>query len=65
MFVREFITPIVKAFPVDRKDKMKSGGQKALHTFYTLQEYISWKQSLSPSELQKFRIKYYKVQHSL
>jgi len=55
-FLREFITPIVKA----------TKGKKECKIFYTLPEYESWIESLDENEetiakeLKKWKIKYYK-----
>lgn len=55
-FLREFITPIVKA----------TKGKKEVKIFYTLPEYETWIESLgedeeaSSKELKKWKVKYYK-----
>ncbi len=74
-FVKAFATPIIKATPVTHQAKENrstssssstgKGGASAnakggILSFYSLPEYLKWKNSLSPAELKKYRIKYYK-----
>eukprot|EP00944_MAST-04C_sp_MAST-4C-sp1_P008622 g8622.t1 len=52
-FVCTFNTPIVKAFKKGRSRK------KAM-TFFTLADYVNWKNKLSTEDLKDYSIKYYK-----
>lgn len=56
-FVVEFVTPIVKAFPNKGRDGTKSTGIKS---FYSSKDFNAWCASLSPDELKKWKINYYK-----
>ncbi|CAD7947352.1 unnamed protein product [Amoebophrya sp. A25] len=54
-FVREFVTPIVKA------TGRKIGRQPApVLSFFTVSEYEQWKDSLSKEEKRRWKVKYYK-----
>lgn len=59
-FVQEFITPIVKAFPVTATGGDRKGKAANVISFFTLPEYLQWKNSLTPEEKKQWRIKYYK-----
>jgi DNA topoisomerase-2 len=52
-FIRRIYTPVVRAFPKDRKkDKVKN--------FYTEEEQQKWAETVGPKEVNKYTYKYYK-----
>ncbi|TMW62920.1 hypothetical protein Poli38472_005538 [Pythium oligandrum] len=52
-FLSEFITPIIKVTP-------KRGKKSDVLSFYSLPEYMEWKNGLPDEELKHYTIKYYK-----
>jgi DNA topoisomerase II len=52
-FLSEFITPIIKVTP-------KKGKKSDVLAFYSIPQYVDWKNSLAEDELKHFTIKYYK-----
>ena len=54
-FIQSLSTPIIKIFK-----KTDTRCQKALNTFYTLQDYKKWENEIGVVATRKFSIKYYK-----